>query len=294
MAARYGKASVANRKRKDERTSPARARSARKVTKKRAAAPARKKTAPKRTAAPARKRAAKKRTAAPVAKKAAKKRAAAPARAKVAKKRAAAPVRKPAAPAHKKLAIRKLAMPPRRRVAPPMRDTTKPPPAFPPAFAQQRANANARELLLFELARARVNVMAAVQGVGPGTAMRPIAPGKWSPFEIVLHLAVRDRVRIDEIETALAGRPALWLKNDAADWKRVNEEHIAPLRHMNWDGAVRLLQTARAQLLAAILAVPAEPALLWTTDHPFGAMLHSLPAHDRHHAEQIKNARIEG
>ncbi len=56
--------------------------------------------------------------------------------------------------------------------------------------------------------------------------------------------------------------------------------------------AGRLLEATRGELLAALLAAPAEPAERWTQAHPFGATMLELPRHDRHHAEQIKNARI--
>lgn len=286
MAARRGKTSAARSKSKGQRAPAARSKPARKAAPKAAA-----KSAPKRKAAPARKKAAvAKRAAAPTTRKSSTRaaRAAAPAAKKPA--RAAANT-----PARAKSSVRRKGASIRARAATSSRDAARrSSAAFAPAFSRQRAEANPKDLLMFELARARVTVMAALQGVGAGTAMRPIAPGKWSPLEIVLHLAVRDRVRIDEIETTLAGRPATWLRHDVHDWARVNEEHISPLRHMSWDGAIRLLQTTRDQLLAAIMAVPAEPPVLWTTAHPFGAMLHALPEHDRHHAEQIKHARIEG
>lgn len=166
--------------------------------------------------------------------------------------------------------------------------------AFTPAFAAQRAEANARDLLLFELQRARVSVNAALQGLSGGSAMRPIAEGKWSPHEIVLHLAVRDRVRLEEFDAVLAGAPRSWAGIDDATMAALNEAHLAPLRTLSWDEALRLLHTTREQLMAALVAVPAERTDVWSETHPFGAMMRSLPDHDRHHAEQIKTARVAG
>jgi hypothetical protein len=149
-------------------------------------------------------------------------------------------------------------------------------------------------MLLFEISRARVAVMAAIQGLGAGTASRPVAEGKWSAHEIVLHLAVRDRVRLDEFQSLLAGSPPSWAGLSDADQARANESHLAPLRDQSWDEAVRLLATTRAELLAALQAVPAEPAEVWSASHPFGASMGRLPHHDRGHAESIKNARVAG
>ena len=69
---------------------------------------------------------------------------------------------------------------------------------------------------------------------------------------------------------------------------------MVPLRHLSWDDTVRLLHTTRAKLLERLTAVDAEPSERWTRAHAFGAMLYRLPDHDRHHAAQIKDARIQG
>lgn len=235
---------------------------------------AKKRTAVRKTGA---KRAAPKRTA---ARKTTAKRARKPAK-RVAK---AAPKRTLRKAAPKRTAARK---PAAKRAARPRK--------FVPAFAAQRAQADARELLLFEIQRARVAVMAALQGLSAGTAMRPMAPGKWSIHETVLHLAVRDRVRLDEWASLLAGRRASWADvHDRAALAAINDAHLAPLRALSWDEALRLLATTRDELMAALQAVPAEPADVWSPSHPFGAVLHALPPHDRKHAEQIKTARVAG
>lgn len=164
--------------------------------------------------------------------------------------------------------------------------------SFTPAFARQASDASAKELLLFALERGRVAVKAALQGLTPASATRPVAPGKWSTHEIVLHLSVSDRKRIAEFDALLAGTPASWDINDYQAMDAPNEENLMPLRSLGWDEAVRLLESTRGELLAALLAAPAEPAERWTPAHPFGATMLELPRHDRHHAEQIKNARI--
>lgn len=167
-------------------------------------------------------------------------------------------------------------------------------PAFEPAFARQRASASAKEALLFELGRARVAVSAAFQGLTPAAAERPVAPGKWSPKEIVIHLAIRDLARLDVFDAARAGTPVPWTGYDDAAMAAENEADLAPRRGLSWDEAVRLLHTAREQLLARTLEVPAEPAEIWSEAHAFGAMLRRLTPHDRKHAEQIRQARLAG
>jgi hypothetical protein len=247
---------------------------------------AKKKAAKKRVA---KRRAAKKRPARKVAKRAAKKRAAKkrPARKvakRAAKKRAARPARK--------AAKKKAAAKPARRAAAKPRAAKAP---APPAFAPQKAEATAKDLLLFEIERARVAVMAAIQGLGAGSAMHPVAEGKWSIHEIVLHLSVSDRLRLGEFDALLAGVPASWASvRGTPSGVSMNEANLAPLRERSWDDAVRLLMTTRAELLERLQAVPASPEDVWTASHPFGAIMLGLAAHDRHHAEAIKNARIAG
>ena len=161
-----------------------------------------------------------------------------------------------------------------------------------PAFAVQRAGATSREQLLFEMARARATVKAAIQGLTAYHAMQPIAPGKWSCLEIVLHLSERDRVRLEEFGRTLAGLPRSWAGIADPAMAAVNEAHLAPLRAHTWDEAIRRLDSLREELLLRISEVPALPDDVWQRGHAFGDMLWGLPEHDRHHAEQIKRARV--
>jgi hypothetical protein len=160
-----------------------------------------------------------------------------------------------------------------------------------PAFATQRAHASSREELLFELARARAAVKAAIQGLSIANASRPIAPGKWSPLEIVLHLGERDRVRLEEFHRTLHGQPRSWAETSDAEQAVQNEQHLSPLRALPWDSAVRRLDSLREQLLLRLHEVPALPDDVWQRGHAFADMMWGLPEHDRHHAVQIKRAR---
>ena len=186
-------------------------------------------------------------------------------------------------------AVRKVA---RKRVPKPVARKTAKRAPVPPAFAAQKAGASPRELLLFELVRARAAVKAALQGLASGSTVRPVAPGKWSPLEIVLHLSERDRVRLDEFDRTLAGVPRSWASLTEADMVAVNEAHLGPLRAHTWHEAVRRLDALRDELLERLAAVPDLPADVWLKGHAFADMIWGLPDHDRHHAMQIKNARI--
>ena len=199
---------------------------------------------------------------------------------KPAPKRAARPAPK---------AVRKVA---RKRVPKPVARKTAKRAPVPPAFAAQKAGASPRELLLFELVRARAAVKAALQGLASGSTVRPVAPGKWSPLEIVLHLSERDRVRLEEFDRTLAGVPRSWASLTEADMVAVNEAHLGPLRAHTWHEAVRRLDALRDELLERLAAVPDLPADVWLKGHAFADLIWGLPDHDRHHAMQIKNARI--
>ena len=180
----------------------------------------------------------------------------------------------------------------RKRVPKPVARKTAKRAPVPPAFAAQKAGASPRELLLFELVRARAAVKAALQGLASGSTVRPVAPGKWSPLEIVLHLSERDRVRLDEFDRTLAGVPRSWASLTEADMVAVNEAHLGPLRAHTWHEAVRRLDALRDELLERLAAVPDLPADVWLKGHAFADLIWGLPDHDRHHAMQIKNARI--
>jgi hypothetical protein len=144
---------------------------------------------------------------------------------------------------------------------------------------------------MFELMRARAAVKAAIQGLTAPSAERPVAPGKWSIKEIVLHLSERDRVRLEEFGRTLGGLARTWAGISDAEQASVNEAHLAPLRAHGWEASLRRLDSQRELLMLRLSEVPALPDDVWRRGHPFADMLWVLPEHDRHHAEQIKLAR---
>jgi len=165
-------------------------------------------------------------------------------------------------------------------------------PAPPPAFPQV-AGASSKQLTLFQLVKARTQFLGAIQGLTAGAAEQPLAPGKWNTRQIVLHLCCRDRARLREFEAALRGVQVSWRDFDDEEMARANAQDLAGLSHLAWDEAVRLLHATRESLLEAVEGVPEEPAEVWDAEHAFGWMLQRLPIHDRHHAETIKQWRVE-
>ena len=163
----------------------------------------------------------------------------------------------------------------------------------PQASFPQRGGASPKQLILFELIRARAAVLSAIQGLSPASANVPMGDGRWSVRETVLHLVTRDQARLRESESTRHGQSASWKGIEDPAMGVLNAELMAPLRHLDWEDAVRTLHRVREQLIEEIESVPEEPSEVWSPDHPFGWMLHALPPHDRHHADSIKRWRLE-
>jgi Protein of unknown function (DUF664) len=159
-------------------------------------------------------------------------------------------------------------------------------------FAAAKVGASAKDLALFGLERARVAVHAALQGLGAGAAERPIAPNKWSPRQLVLHLAFWDREIVQKYLEAAAAR------NQRADIRRsrldaMNAAGVAGLEHHDWEAAKRLLQSTHEDLWDALDSIPADPEQLWSPGHAVGELVDEVTRHDRHHADIIKRWRAE-
>jgi hypothetical protein len=160
-----------------------------------------------------------------------------------------------------------------------------------PAPAAREAGESPKQRVLFELMRARAAVHGAVHGLGAEHGTRPTGKDKWSARDILLHLAVRDRVRLREMEAVLRGAPASWWAWSKEEQNRHNIDTLNELGHLGWDEAVEYCNATRRELLEALESVPEDPAELWTPEHNFGRMILGLPEHDRHHAETIQRWR---
>ena len=155
----------------------------------------------------------------------------------------------------------------------------------------QRPGASNRQLLVFNMVRARARVQAAVQGMVPGSAERPIGEGKWNTREIVLHLHFWDRETLRSLESAHHGIRPSWADYDREDFSRANAAGLDELRHLGWDEATRALHSGRQALIEAIERIPELPADVWDTTHALGELLNNMPYHDLHHADAIKRWR---
>jgi hypothetical protein len=162
-------------------------------------------------------------------------------------------------------------------------------PPEPQAFAAAKAGASAKDLILFELVRARVAVTAAIQGMSAGSAEMPTEPGKWSSREMVLHLAYWDREMLPALEAAYQHARPLGLSHEKIE--EMNPIGHAELRHHDWDSARRLLQLHRERLMEEFQSIPEEPTEVWSREHPVGKLARLLTDHDRQHAEKMKAAR---
>ncbi len=148
-----------------------------------------------------------------------------------------------------------------------------------------------RARVISALASARATLLETISGLTPREAEKPMGMGKWNARETMLHLVVRDRARINEMEAVLGGAQPTWKGHTSAEDARHNAEDLAPLRGHTWDQALALLDSTRRELLERLAVVPEEPVDRWQPSHPFGWMMEALHQHDRHHAEKIRRWR---
>jgi len=161
-----------------------------------------------------------------------------------------------------------------------------------PLVFPQRAGASVKLAVLFEMARARTAVLAAIQGLLPDSAERPHAEGRWNTRQHVLHLAFCDETYVIDLEIVRGGATPARVNSTKEDDDRENAEALARMDHLSWDEAQRLLHTARLRLLEAVEAV-GETESVWDEGHLFRRILRSAAVHDRHHADAIKRWRTE-
>jgi uncharacterized damage-inducible protein DinB len=248
---------------------------------------AKKKTPARRTTATPKKRVAKAKRAGSGVKRA-QKRAAKPKRTGSGVKRVQKPAAKPKRAAASKKKAQKRAAKPKRATPAKKKPLKAKPQSFP-----QRASASTKMLVLFEIARGRTAVLAAIQGLVPGSAERPFAPGKWNVRQHVLHLAYWDREFMQAIDDAWRGVLPGWSSNTVEQEDQVNAAALDRLNHLNWDEALRLLHGWRLELLETVEDIPEEPAVVWSDQHALGRLLRGLVWHDRHHADAIKRWRSD-
>jgi uncharacterized damage-inducible protein DinB len=155
------------------------------------------------------------------------------------------------------------------------------------------AKVTKKQHVLNDLLESRDRVHAAIRGISPADVEAPLAPGKWSVRETVLHLCFWEYSIVQALDSAARGVPPRWEDNDAEKNAELNAEGHARFGSMSWAQAAALLRSGRASLLAALERIPADPADQWTGEHVLGRMLLDIAPHERHHAEQILRWRAE-
>ncbi len=146
---------------------------------------------------------------------------------------------------------------------------------------------------MFELVRARVTVHAVLQGLGSANVDEPIARGKWSAHQHVLHLLAWDRAALKHLESALRGIEPPWAGFSGDRLDAFNAEAVREQGRPDWETTLRRLHASRDELMQAVESIPDEPAEVWDPEHPLGAMLYDVAWNDRHHAEAIRRWRME-
>ncbi len=155
------------------------------------------------------------------------------------------------------------------------------------------AKVTKKQHLLNGLLESRDRVHCAIRGLTPADVEAPLAPGKWSVRETVLHLCFWEHSIQQALESSSRGVPPRWEDNDREKDAEMNAEGHARFGSLPWPKALELLRTGRASLLAALDRIPADPADQWTGEHVLGRMLLDVAPHERHHAEQIRRWRVE-
>jgi len=148
-----------------------------------------------------------------------------------------------------------------------------------------------RARVISALMTARAELLDAIGGLTPREAEKPMGLGKWNVRETVLHVVVRDRARLAEMDAVVAGAPASWQGHGPEEYARLNASDLAGMRGHSFEQALALLDSTRRELQERLALVPEQPVAVWQPAHPFGWMMEALHQHDRHHAQQIRRWR---
>jgi len=144
-----------------------------------------------------------------------------------------------------------------------------------------------REQILAEMATARDNLIAAVEGLSDEHMTRPVV-GEWSAKDLMAHVACWEEVLLPDIQRLARGdAPAL----AAFDIKKVdewNEKLMSLRRHFSLEQARRELEFRREQLLDAVAKLP-DSAL---AERQFARnLLKVCVIHDGEHTQDIRDWR---
>jgi hypothetical protein len=146
----------------------------------------------------------------------------------------------------------------------------------------QSAGASSRQLVLFQLVRARARVLAALQGLTSSPTPRAGAPAASDVRELVSGMIAIDRSTRAEVESHVTG---------GADRSAVPDTGVMTPESSSWDDLLRRLDTERQALIEAVERIPELPAEVWSSHHPVGERLASLSQSELEQADLIKGLR---
>src|SRR5436190_350548 len=111
---------------------------------------------------------------------------------------------------------------------------SKPRPATPRATTPRAPRPATRAAAVRALERSCDSLLAAIRAMPAAAAERPIAPGKWTPKQVLLHLAYWDEWMLGVLPAAITrGRNAEPLTGERVE--AANSEAVRAGAHLSWD-----------------------------------------------------------
>ncbi|MCG7410056.1 DinB family protein [Paenibacillus sp. ACRRX] len=116
----------------------------------------------------------------------------------------------------------------------------------------------------------------------------PLQEGKWSPCEIIGHIALWDRFFYEGAVLRIAQHEPLTLKK--VDFEQFNREASEYSKTVSKDALLELTIQNRADIIAALHRIPDEE---YPIEHGSGKLsvdsyIDDFKYHDHHHMDQIK------
>ena len=149
-------------------------------------------------------------------------------------------------------------------------------------YASHLGERDAREVIAATPERLRL----LLDQMGPERVAQPLAPGKWSPREILCHLADTELVFAFRLRQTLAEPHHVIQPYDQDNWARHYGAYSAA-------EALAMFRTARQWNIALIESLPRE-SLVKPVTHPergsmtFQVLVETMGGHDLNHLRQIE------
>jgi hypothetical protein len=152
-------------------------------------------------------------------------------------------------------------------------------------YASQLGARNPEEVIAATASRLR----SLLDGIGPVRADQPLAPGKWSPRQVLCHLADCEIVFAFRLRQALAEPGHVVQPFDQDHWAAQYGSYTAP-------AALEVFTVVRNWNLALLAAVPREAFTAIRLTHPergemtFQVLVDTMGGHDLNHLGQLERA----